>query len=233
MKRFLLTLLSSLALAVPAFALVGGPWDNNIPGNTSTIDPTSFNGTYQGTIKGKNLAGVLIFGTSTVGTSVSGTATTTGSSVNVQGYSVAYFEGAIAIASVDVVADLAGRKLSGVVEGAGSRILSQTLVRPATSTTAEAAWEVYNNIYFTGYFGAKFADGWANTKFTGKGFLLVKKIDFDGFYQQLLTNPTTATPQIVTAPVTIKVAGVKSSDTATSYKVTFPDVTDPQIQQLY
>lgn len=229
MKKLLLTLLSSVVIASPAFALVGGPWDSNIPGNPNTVNPSNINGTYQGTIKGTNLSGVMMFGTSTKGAVVTGTNT-------VPGFAIAFFEGTTALAAIDVVVDLGARRLSGVVDyGVGSRggstsPVSITLVRPATATSAEVEWEVIDNIFFNGYFNAKLSKSWANNSFKGTGFLLVKKVDFDGFYRQLITDPTTATPQIVTTPLSIKVAGVKTSDTPAEYSVSFPKLSDPQIQ---
>jgi hypothetical protein len=228
MKRFLAVVALSFSLAASsAFALVGGPDDANIFGNANPVNPSNVNGTYQGTIKGKNISGLTVFGTSTAGTSAqagytqtittgtgSGARTTTYTyPTTVQGYAIVYIEGKIASADLAVILDLGGRTLSGVMEGAGSRAIPLMLV----NTTLNEYWNVTDAVYFTGDFSAKLSKSWAANSYSGKGTLQVTKVDLNGFYQALATNPATAAPQIVNVPTSIKVSGVKTSNTSNSF----------------
>ena len=239
MKRLALTLLSAVVLASPAFALVGGPWDANIPGNPTPIDPSSIDGTYQGTIKGANLAGIMVFATTSKGTTASAPITqtvitgtgsqqvsvTTAFPATVQGYAGIFFEGKIAFAKVDSVVDLGSRKISGIIQGGGQSAVSRTLTRPATATTPETKWTIStDSVVFYGNFDAKLSSSWSENSYKGKGFLLAKRVDIQGFFNQLITNPTTAAPQIVTLPVPIKVAGVKTSSTSDSWSLSYTTV---------
>ncbi|MEI8233283.1 MAG: hypothetical protein WCH57_01205 [Verrucomicrobiota bacterium] len=245
MKRFLAAALALSLAASSAFALVGGPHDANIFGNANTVNPSNINGTYQGTIKGKNISGITVFGTSTAGTS--GTAGTTtiiltgsGNSYNEtmtttpstsQGYAVVYIEGKIATADLAAVVDLGARNLSGVIEGAGARSFPLTLINPSYvgATGTGASFSVHDSVYFTGNFSAKLSKSWASNSYSGKGTLMVTKVDINGF-NQAVANPltsATASPQIVTVPTSIKVAGVKTSNTAGSYVVNTSTATQP------
>lgn len=226
MKRFLLALLASFALAMPAFAIVGGPWDNNIPGALFPVNPSNINGTYQGTLKGKNLAGVMRFTSSSSGQVVVSSTTqqvvwardnlhftivdvVTTQTLSTTGYASFFFEGKSGQATVDTAIDLGGRKIAGVINGAGSRSVPVTLERPSDGTT----WTLTDNVFFNGAFSAKFGS-WASNSFSGKGNVTVTKFDFIGFWQDLVANPTTAdaSNHIVTVPMSVKVAGVKTSD---------------------
>jgi hypothetical protein len=238
MKRFLLALLSSFALAVPAFAIVGGPWDGNIPGNPNPVNPSDVNGTYQGTIKGKNLAGVMRFSSTDSGQVIISSTTTrvdwapdrlhyttvdvvTTKTLSATGFATFFFEGKSGQATLDTAIDLGGRKLAGVINGAASRSLPVTLERPFDGFQ----WTLTDNAYFNGAFSAKFSS-WASNSFSGKGSLVVTKFDYIGFWQDLVLNPATANPRdhIVTfQPMTIKVKGVKTSDSLAAF--TPPDFT--------
>jgi hypothetical protein len=251
MNKFVAPLCVALFSASSAFALVGGPWDGNVPGNTTVLNPSSIDGTYQGTVKGTNISGIMVFATTTAGTSGTAgttttvtnttttttttsttrdtTTTTTTTPSTTQGYALIYLEGKITTSEVIASIDLGGRKVFGVLEGAGLRALPLTLTRPATSTTAAASWSVTDSAYFTGTFSAKLSDDWASNSYKGKGTLMVTKVDLSGFAQQLIANPTTATPQIVTVPTSVKVSGVKTSDTANSYTVSLASPTEPTI----
>lgn len=232
MKKTLALAATLLTLAATsAFALVGGPWDSNIYGNPNKVDPSNYDGTYQGTVKGKNLSGLFAFGTSTAGTSgesgysetvVSGTGNNRTEITytypgTVQGYAVVYLEGKVAYAYLSVVQDLGSRKLSGVMQGAGAPASGSIVVSNGTTS-----WTVVDAVTFTGTWDAKLSKSWALNSFTGKGSLQVTKVDLATFYSTLLTNPSAAVPQIVNVSTSIKVAGVKTSGTANSYYVTVP-----------
>jgi len=236
MKRLILALLSVLAIATPAFAIVGGPWDGNVPGNPNKVNPANINGTYQGTIRGTNLVGITRFGTSAAGTpAASGTAATTGtaSSATIGGYAVAFVEGTIALAQIDVTTDLGARQISGIIEGGSTQGYVMTLSRPATTTTAIAYWDITQSAYFTGFFTANLSSSWSNNSYKGNGWLLMKKVDITGFIKDLSTYPTTAEPKIVTVPVPIKLSGVKTTDTSYSYSGTFPARIEPVVGTAY
>ncbi|MDD5349972.1 MAG: hypothetical protein PHQ12_07160 [Chthoniobacteraceae bacterium] len=234
MKRFLAVSALTLSIAASsAFALVGGPWDANVYGNANPVDPSNVNGVYQGSVKGKNISGVTAFASSTIGTTGQAGYTetvTTGTGNNqhtvtttfastVQGYAAIYIEGKLTYASLVVSVDLGARKISGVMEGAGSRAIPLVLHSPLHS------WNVTDSAYFTGNFNAKLSSRWAANSYSGKGTLMITKVDLDGFYRAVLTSPASATPQIVTEATSIKLDGVKTSNSATtSYTVTINPV---------
>jgi len=234
MKRLFLALLSASFCASSAFAIVGGPWDSNIPGNPTPVNPSDINGTYTATIKGKNLAGVIRFSSASIGTfslTASGS-TAIISEMNVTGSGTFFFEGTSGAASVDTVIDLGGRKIAGVINGASTSLLPVILVRPPTATTPLTEWTVLNNIYFNGAFSARFSNNWATNSFSGKGTVAASKFDFAGFNTDLAANPATADPNnhLVVVPVPIKIAGVKASDTidtihSPSFTISLPIVT--------
>lgn len=224
MKKTLLALMGAVLFALPAFALVGGPWDNNIPGNPTLVNPANVNGTYQGTIKGKNLAGVIRFTSSTNGqvviTSTTWTIVISGSTsiyvpevttqiFSTTGYASIFFEGKSGQAVLDTVIDLGGRKISGLINGMANRPVPVILSRPSDGQT----WTLTDSAYFNGAFSANFAT-WATNSFKGKGTLNITKFDYIGFWQDLILNPATANPQnhIVDTTMPIKIAGVKTTD---------------------
>jgi len=213
MKKTLFALMGAVLFALPAFALVGGPWDNNIPGNPFLVNPANVDGTYQGTIKGKNLSGVMRF----ISVVNKGRVVYSDSdAVNIAASGIAsfFFEGRVGMSVMDVIVDVGGRKLAGVVEGSAIRGVEVRLIRPADDQT----WTLKDNAYFNGAFSAKFKS-WPSTNFNGKGSLTVTKFDYIGFWQDLVSNPTTAVPynHIVTVPMSIKVAGTKVSDNTAEF----------------
>ena len=251
MKRFLIALLSAVLFATPAaFAISGGPWDGNIPGNPVTVNPSNINGSYQGTLKGTNLTGIMRFTTSssgqvTVTTTTSQVVTIGGSNpaiftipvvttqvVSATGYVNFFFEGTSGQAIVDTAVDLGARKISGLLQGAGSRGVTQTIYTtppsPAitgTSITPGHGWTVANNIYFNGYFNGKLSRDWVDNSFSGKGKITVTKVDLAGYYAAVNNDPTSSpqtVPQIVTtSPMSIKVSGVKTTDATSAYTPSF------------
>ena len=160
MKNFLLALASALIVATPAFAIVGGPWDGNIPGNPTPVNPSSANGTYQGTIKGTNIAGIMMFGTGATSganntttfneTYNSTTSSWSGSYTNAspatglgssdsEGRCLIFVNGYSVYGQMTAVIDMVGRQIAGVLEGSKQKqteTFSLKVVSSYTSSTA-------------------------------------------------------------------------------------------------
>lgn len=245
MKRLLLALLTALVFASPAFAIVGGPWDNSIPGNVVPVNPSNIEGTYQGTLKGKNIAGVMRFSSSdsgqvivsttivtptlynTITGAIVSTTTVNTHTVTASGFADFFFEGKTGNATVSTSIDLGGRKVAGLIEGAGNRGVPTILTRPATAT----AWRLTDSIYFNGTFSAKFAPQWAKNRFSGKGTLTATKFDFEGWNADVVSNPSSADPEnhIITAFVPVSISGVKTSDTPAPFLPPTLQFTSPTV----
>ncbi len=151
MKKLVLALLPALVLTSPAFAWVGGPFDNGVPGGQTTAS----NGTWQGVITGKNVSGIMIFGTSALSNG-SGNTTTQSSNFNIfsgsisnttttnsgsglgtsggEGRAAIFANGVLIIAQSSAVIDLPARQISGIFDG--SRLQSvQQINKDITTTT--------------------------------------------------------------------------------------------------
>jgi len=242
MKNFMFAMLLAVLFAAPAFA--SGPWGAN--GKTNPLNP---NGTYMGSITGKNITGSMRFASTTsgqitvtstnyyteivyTGTGATSTRSTvlvpyvTSRSVTASGFADIFIQGSAGNACLDTAVDIYGRTVSCLITGGVTG--SQTLTRP----TDGANWTAANSMYFSGGFNGSLSKNWAANSFTGKGSLTVTQVDFAGFYAALANPATAATavPQI-TPPTTIsiKVSGVKTSDTATPYTptdtYTYPTIT--------
>ena len=259
MKRLTLAVLSALVLASPAFAIVGGPWDGNVPGNPTPVNPSNANGTFQGTISGKNIIGIMRVGTSSAGTAaVPGVTITTGTGAarttvttagTATGSATIFIEGSTAIANVDAVIDLSGRKLSAVMDGASTRapqiaVTNPTFTLVLTGTdknglptlqtvTAPGSWVVTDNVSFSGAFDANLSKNWSANTFSGKGFVSVSRFDIAAYNADLVKNPTSARPEghIASHDVKIKVTGSKTSNTSSITTITVP-VGEPLVRQL-
>ena len=135
MKKILFALLSVVLSAPSVFALAGGPWDAGVPGNATKVSANDPNGTYQGTIRGKNILGILRVGTAASASSalpgywanniwadrIDSTAkgsARTDTAGSAAGTAIIFMEGYNVLANVDAVADLAGRTFTGVMDGA-------------------------------------------------------------------------------------------------------------------
>ena len=237
MKKYFFSILLAVLFAAPAFA--SGPWGKN--GQANPLNP---NGTYMGSISGKNIAGSVRFtstssGLVTVSSSSQWIVTSgTGAFAHAQavwvikntvtsatGFANIFMMGTIANASLTTAVDIYGRTVSGQIEG--GIISTQSLVRPSDSTT----WTVTNPLYFIGSFDGKLSKNWAANSFTAGGTLTVTSVDIPGFYAALANPATAATaaPQLSSAPVAIKITGVKISDSTTVYTPT-TGYTYPTIQ---
>jgi hypothetical protein len=99
MKKFLLGFVSLAAIAsvTPAFGWAGGPWGNDSP------DQTSGAGTYQASISGTNLLGVVFFGVGTTTESA--------------GRFAVFHEGSVHMGVVSAVVDVPSRSVNGVLLG--------------------------------------------------------------------------------------------------------------------
>jgi hypothetical protein len=137
MKRFALSLFTSSILASSAFAWVGGPFDNN------TFYGRDINGTFQGVISGKNVSGIMVFGTTSGSTAGSGSASDVGVYGN-GGRALIFANGSMLMGYVNSVADIPGRKLSLAIDGSrghGTTAVAQdvkvTNARATVETTKE------------------------------------------------------------------------------------------------
>ncbi len=130
MKRIALSLISSSLLASSAFAWVGGPFDNNMFFGRET------NGTYQGVISGKNLSGVMIFGTTDSSSSGKGSYDTNIGVFGNTGRAIIFVpkedttsnQGStgMVVAQVSAVSNFPSRKLAGTIDG--SQLIDQQSV---------------------------------------------------------------------------------------------------------
>ncbi|MCX6966472.1 MAG: hypothetical protein NTZ46_01610 [Verrucomicrobia bacterium] len=242
MKRLLSALLTALFFASPAFALVGGPWDANVPGNPNPVNPSNADGAFQGTIKGQNLAGIIRFGTSTsaqIATPGFWTYTVTGTGTNQvitevytpgtsAGAASIFYGGGISLANVDATIDLGARQIAGVIDGASTRAAILMVTAPLKASPNH--WTVTNNISFSGEFTAKLCKNLAQNSFSGTGTLSITAFDLAGFNADAATSAT-ADPSnhIVTTPVSIKVSGVRTSNVFKLSSLSVPNSQSPAI----
>ena len=224
MKRSFFAFLLAVLFAAPVFA--SGPWGYN-----NSVNPLNINGSYQGSIKGKNLLGTMRFTSSSSG-QVAITSTnyvtvySSGTGVHLPigvvteivtqvlsatGYANIFLQGNTAQASLDTAVDLKARAVTGLITGGVTG--SQTLTRPSDG----ANWTVTNSMYFTGNFDGNFSKNWTANSFSAKGSLAVTQVDIASFYANLISNPSTAAPSITQKNVSIKVSGVKTTDAITAY----------------
>ncbi len=110
MKRIALSLLAVLALGAPAKAIVGGPFDNNLF-YSPTVD-----GTFQGTLSGKNISAVMVFSVGASAPISSTTGSTDARFPNV-GKMVSFYRGGTALSYMDAVADGNSRNIAAVITG--------------------------------------------------------------------------------------------------------------------
>ena len=246
MKRFFFAFLLAVLFAAPVFA--SGPWGYN-----NSVNPLNINGSYQGSIKGKNLLGTMRFTSSSSGqitvTSTNYVTIYSGSTprlpigvvtevvtqvLSATGYANIFLQGNTAQASLDTAVDLKARSIAGLITGGvtGSQTLSNPSYDPSGSGTPTATtWTVANSMYFTGNFDGNFSKNWTANSFSAKGSLAVTQVDIADFYKNLVNSTTkaTAAPSITQSNVSIKVSGVKTTDAVTAYTpasaFTWPTVT--------
>ncbi len=120
-------------MASPAFAIVGGPWDNNM------FYGRSIDGTYQGVITGKNFSGVMLFGLASTSNPNAGTAIDNIGIYGNDGRVVAFTEGVMVIGQVAATADVPSRAISGVFDASALRGESAITIPKMTSYTAPVA----------------------------------------------------------------------------------------------
>ena len=227
MKKFALALLSALVLASPAFAIVGGPWDGNIPGNPNKVDPSNIAGTWQGVISGTNITGIMMFGTassSTIsnvsttsstwdwwsGTWISSSSATTATGLGTsdsEGRCLVFADGYAVLGQMSAVADLQQSSLSGVIQGSTVKQVSefsQSLTTQLSATTAllQNNTYQYNNVLnIAGTFSAEIQRG---AYFKGTGAVQIQQSS-DAVplpvYTYAVSGPTTITT--TTFPITM------------------------------
>ena len=138
MKRLALSFLTSSILASSAFAWVGGPFDNN------SFYGRDINGTFQGVMTGKNISGLMVFGTTSASQSGQGSESEAGVYGN-GGRALIFAEGSLLIGDVSAVADMAGRKLSlaidasrghGMTDTASTTSVTNNVVETTTTVTS-------------------------------------------------------------------------------------------------
>lgn len=111
MKRIALSLLAVLALGAPAKAIVGGPWDNNL-----FYSPT-LNGTFQGTLTGKNISAVMMFSTAS---SSASNATDTNLRFKNAGRMVSFYRGIVVASGVEAVPNASTHKIAAIIKQWGN-----------------------------------------------------------------------------------------------------------------
>ena len=230
MKKFALAVLPALILASPAFALVGGPWDNNIPGGTQN----EASGTYQATITGTDLSGVMIFGTSATSNAGAGSSAAknslTGSiaaglqTSGNEGRVAIFVAGTLVIGEMSAVVDLPGKSISGTLDA--SRLRSVETLTKDTGALKPITYTYYDVVTASGSFTSKFVQTFPNIVFSGKGKVAVS--DPQGVIEVDITatvddtgstgsQTTSLRPNPLKYDVPIRVHGVKTSNIAPTF----------------
>lgn len=174
MKRTLLAILSSAILATPAFALVGGPFDNNL------FYGNDISGTYQAVLTGKNISGIMLFGTTPNSSNPAAGESQMGTYGN-GGRGIIFVEGYMVVANVSAVANVMDRQISVAIDG--SRNLQDFhynasryvyVGNPPTEVYVEQRAVLEGAITVAGMLNAKFSRTFPSLEFRGKGDLTVE-----------------------------------------------------------
>lgn len=150
MKRIAFSVLAAVALAAPAQAIVGGPFDNN------QFYDHSLGGTYQGTLTAKNISATMFFGTSAEGGNTD--AGNGGNTMGNGGYFAAFIDGRIVLGRVATSIDGASDKLAGVLMG-------------RTSQFVDPNGQVFYASPLDGFFNASLDKKFPNITYKGKAKL--------------------------------------------------------------
>lgn len=235
MKFPVLTCLSVVTLlCTSAQAWVGGPFSNNSFDNTGNI-----NGTYQGVLRADGVIGVMVLGMSATqefkdtgmsqisvsGTGNNATATYTQlyNLTGNEGRFAMFVRGSVVAGTASGSVDMAGRKISAVIEGSrnrGSKSVSTTITTTGTdgSVSSQAKNFTLNDIlHVSGNFEARINRMYPVQRFQGQGDLYI-------------VDPNGVEPKITAdKPV---LSGTKTSlpdgSTATSYSTSYvPSLNEP------
>ncbi len=241
MKRTLLAIFSSVILATPAFALVGGPFDNNI------FFGNNMASTYQGVITGKNVSGIMVFGTASGSATGQGSASEMGT-FGSAGRGLVFINGNMVACDVTAVGDFGGRKLSIALSGSvgfGATDTAQVTKVITNSTTTEkedtntgiitretkdvdttviTTYTLEGASQISGMIDARFTRTFPNIEYSGKGELVV--IRSTRLVQFGNNAPTVAND---TEEIDVRVNGVRTANSSPTILGTltwhFPSVT--------
>ena len=157
----------------------------------------------------------------TSGTNAAALSYGTSSVSQIQGAAIIFTEGATAFSEMSVAVDLGSRKLSGVMSGASMSANTISVMAPANSIYLY--WQLTNNFSFNGAFNASLSKNWADNSFTGKGSLVITKFDPALYNQAAVGTSANVNPSnyVSSIPTSIKVRGVKTSDSTAPLWTTF------------
>ena len=245
MKRLAIAILPALIFATPASALVGGPWDNDVPGGNQ-LSP---NGTYQGVIVGKDLTGVMMFGTATTSNGNNKSTTTssfnlfTGSSTTATTSSLAtglgtsgnegrvaiFTNGVLVIGELSAVINLPGRSISATLDGSRLRSVQTITKRNVGGSILSSVDYTYNDVVtVSGAFQSRITQSFPQLLFSGEGSVTIKdpmgviEVDITPQVDPTGTSSVQTTelqPVFVEPPnvVKIRVSGAKTASIAPSF----------------
>ncbi len=173
MKRSLLALLSTALLASPAFAIVGGPFDNNV------FYGAESSGTYQGVLTGKNISGVAIFGTSST-SSANGSGVPSSLGVfGSGGRALIFVEGEAVTADVNSTADFKNRRITSAFEGSvglATVAWPPQRQRETDGSTTVTTWILEGALEINGMISSKIVRTFPSLEFAGKDRLRIRGI---------------------------------------------------------
>lgn len=195
LQFFAPVVLASLILQAPAFALVGGPFDNGqAPGATAS-------GTYSGVITGKNLVGIVQFG---VSDSTLQNATTGATATPVGRFSV-FHEGYLATGTCDAIADTSSQRIAGTLDGTVDTIETQELDQSTNIPILASDVNFPDDTAFSGFT--------AQGAFTAemKGYPVSITFEGEGKFASI-ANPTTTTNIAEGGTISITSGGAADND---------------------
>ena len=193
-NRILICLSVAAMICTSAQAWVGGPFSNN-----SFNSDGGVNGTYQGILRGKNVTGVFIMGTSATveikdtglrstsrRTSLEGGIRTTTETENPltqltgnEGRFAMFVKGTVVAGSTTASVDMSGRKISAILEGSrnrGTQAINKQGIESVVSGSnglsyyySNKGYELKDVLYVAGDFNAKVNKSYPSQSFLGSG----------------------------------------------------------------
>ena len=216
MKRLVASVLP-LFLSSSAFAIVGGPFGNNTFQGRSGVDNSA--GTYQATLSGQDVSGVVIFGTSDSSRATGGSGGGLSSSGS-EGRALIFTNGHAVLSQVSSAVNLGGRNISGVISGS-----KRTSQYPITRTEEPIGnFTVTDVLVVTGFFKAKIRQTFPTYGFEGKGTLNIKVPDASRSFEVRIDGDAAAIVPSYNPnsgeDVRITISGVKTSNTPPNFSGT-------------
>lgn len=153
MKRFTLALLSTLALAAPSFGWVGGPFSNNV------FTGSNGNGTYQGVITGKNVSGIMLFGTAGTSDVANGSYSQLSGLYGNGGRALIFTPNGSVLCNVLSTVDLQARRLTSMVNGSADM----------GTTDTKNGFTLRGAMLVSSILDSKFTRLFPQVEFSGKG----------------------------------------------------------------